>query len=381
MIDFFTNREVQFGSDTIKNLPAILNGYGKKKVFFVVYSQNSPFVAEIETLLRGAGISFVVYDKVQKEPDLHVIDSGAALCVRENCDCVVAIGGGSVIDAAKMISMIATNGGGAEDYQLGGRTVTQLPLLFVAIPTTAGTGAEATKVSVIFNEHKGYKKAAYDNSMIATVVILDPRVTTSLPPQTTAATGMDAITHAIESYTSLNANVFSRMYSIKALELLAANIVTACNEPENLEARANMLLGSYFAGLAIAVGTCLAHIVGQPLGAIYGIPHGDVCAIFLIPSMRMNKDFCMEQYADLAGAIGIAREGKSNDEVFEAFVSKLDDIAAKINSPKKLTQYIAREKIDVEAAVENVATSMAHIKHNPRPVSRELFRELILSAM
>ena len=381
MIEFVTNRKVLIGENSIKQIPAQLKWYGKEKPLLVVYSNQADVVKKLEAQLTQEGFAYSVYDKVQKEPDLDIIDSGAAYCLEQGCDSVVAIGGGSVIDTSKMIAMLATNGGRTEQYQLEGRTVEKIPLLFIAVPTTAGTGAEATKVSVVFNQNKGYKKSVYDNSMIAEIAVLDPETIVGLPPKVTASTGMDAITHAIEAYTSLNANVVSRMYSIKALDLLTNSIVTAYNEPENLEARTNMLLGSYFAGIAIAVGTCLAHIVGQPFGAIYGIPHGDACSIFLLPSMRMNKNYCLDKYVELAKSCGIDPNGKTKDEMFEAFVAYLDGIAGKINAPRRISQYIDPAKVDVDYAVENVATSMAHIKHNPRPVSRELFRELILEVL
>lgn len=381
MIDFFTNREVQIGKDTVLNIPDILRWYKKEKVLLAVYDTEAPVVKTVKECFEKENISYVIYDAVKKEPDLAVIDQGAALCVKEDCDAVVAIGGGSVIDTSKMISMLAANGGKTEEYQIEGRQVKEIPLLFIAVPTTAGTGAEATKVSVVFNPNKGYKKSVYDTSMIATVAILDPVATVGLPPHVTAATGMDAITHAIESYTSLNANVVSKMYSLKALELLVGNIVTAYHEPDNLQARENMLLGSYFAGVAIAVGTCLAHIVGQPFGAIYGIPHGDACSIFLVPSMRLNKDYCLKEYVEISRALGMESKGKSDDEMFEELTDFLENLAGQVNAPVRITQYVEKDKVDVDFAVENVATSMAHIKNNPRPVSRELFRELILSVM
>ena len=381
MLDFFTNREVQIGKDTILNIPDILRWYKKKKVLLAVYDTEAAAVKKVEECFAKEQIPYVIYDAVKKEPDLAVIDEGAALCVKEGCDAVVAIGGGSVIDTSKMISMLAANGGKTEEYQIEGRQVKEIPLLFIAVPTTAGTGAEATKVSVVFNPNKGYKKSVYDTSMIATVAILDPMTTVGLPPHVTAATGMDAITHAIESYTSLNANVVSRMYSLKALELLVDNLATAYREPENLQARENMLLGSYFAGIAISVGTCLAHIVGQPFGAIYGIPHGDACSIFLVPSMRLNKDYCLKEYVEIARALGIETKGKTDDEVFEALTDFVENLAKQVNAPARITQYVKKDQVDVAYAVENVATSMAHIKNNPRPVSRELFEELILSVM
>ena len=380
MIDWVTNREVLVGEDTLLQLPELLEKQGCRKVFLVA-RKKADCLQKVCNMFDEKNIPFVLYDKVKGEPNLAVIDKGTDICTAQGCDSVVAIGGGSVIDTSKMIAMMATNGGKAEDYQIDGKAVEKKPLFFVAVPTTAGSGSEATRVSVIFNENKGYKKAAYDNSMIAQVTILDPVTTLGLPAKVTAATGMDAITHAIETYTSLNANEFSRMYSLHGLKLLVKNIVTAYNEPDNIKAREGMLLGSYFAGCSLAVGTCLAHIVGQPLGAIYNIPHGDACSIFLIPSMRMNKDYCLSQYADIAEALGADRKGKGDEEMFEQAVAILQDITAKVNAPTALTQYLDRDKIDVELAVENVATSMAHIKHNPRPVSPELFRELILAAM
>ena len=381
MTNWVMNREVLVGENTLLQLPSSLGWYGCKKVFLAVYSKDADCVKQVCSLLDENGTSFVVYDKIIKEPNLQVIDEGTVLCISEACDCVVAIGGGSVIDASKMIAMMAANGGTTENYQLDGKTVEKQPLLFIAVPTTAGTGSEATRVSVIFNEKKGYKKAAYDNSMIAQLAILDPVTTLGLPPAVTAATGMDAITHAIETYTSLNANEFSRMYSLKGLKLLVDNIVTAYNEPDNLTAREGMLLGSYFAGCALAVGTCLAHIVGQPLGAIYNIPHGDACSIFLFPSMRMNKDYCLDKYVDIASTLGVDPKGKSQDDMFEEGIAILQDIARKVNAPTKITQYVDATTVDIDFAVNNVATSMAHIKHNPRPVSPEVFRELISAAM
>lgn len=381
MIDFVTNRQVLFGADTILELPKILAKKNINKVLLAVFSTTAACVQAAMSALEESGIEFVVYDKIIKEPDLDVIDNGVVLCKQEKCGAVVAIGGGSVIDACKAIAMLATNKGVTEDYQLHGKQVEQESLLFVAIPTTAGTGAEATKVSVVYNAQKGWKKALYDNSMIAPVTILDPTTTIGLPAAVTASTGMDAITHAIESYTSVNANSISKMYSLYALKLLANNIVTACKEPTNLEARGNMLLGSYFAGCAISVGTCLAHIVGQPVGAIYNIPHGDACSIFLTYTMELNIEYALAQYVDIAKTMGIDSHGKSDKEMAHAAIQHLRDICNEIGAPTKLTRFIKAEEFDMQATLDNIQGSMGHIKNNPRPVSRELFEETIKMAL
>jgi len=380
-IDFVATRQLIVGADSLEQLPQTLKWYGKSKVLFLPYAADTATAQSIVKSLEEAGCSVTTYDKVIKEPDLSVIDEGTALCVKSDCDAVVALGGGSVIDTAKTIAMMATNGGIAEDYQLGGREVAVKPLLFVAIPTTAGTGAEATKVSVVYNQEKGFKKSIYHTSMIAEVAILDPKTTVGLPPAVTAATGMDAITHAIESYTSVFSNEVSRMYSLKALQLLADNIVAAYENPDDLNARQNMLLGSYFAGCAISVGTCLAHIVGQPLGAIFSIPHGDICSIFLIPSMELNRNHALKNYVDVAKVLGVDPSGKSDDEIVTEGIEALRSICKRISAPVKLTDYVAAENVDLPALLDNIQTAMGHIKTNPRPVSRELFEEIIRMVM
>ena len=377
MIDFVTNRRVILGENSINEIPSVLDWYQKKKVFLCVFNSKAESVQIIEALLKSNCIQYVIYEKIVNEPDLDVIDEGAALCANEKCDAVIAVGGGSIIDASKVISMIASNGGVTEDYQLNGKPVKEIPILFIAVATTAGTGAEATKVSVVYNQKKGFKKAIYHNSMIAEVAILDPLVTVGLPVKVTVATGMDAITHAIESYISNNANVISKMYSLKALELLANNIEAVYKDPGNLKARENMLLGSYFAGCAISAGTCLAHIVGQPVGAIFKIPHGDSCTIFLTPSMRLNMEYVKKEYVEIAKILGIETSGKTDEQVVLEGIERLEEIEKKIKAPVKLSDYMAKEDFDMEMVLDNIQTSMGHIKTNPRPVSRELFRELL----
>lgn len=381
MLEFVANRQVLTGAGVLSELPAVLKRLNAKKVFLTVFMPEADCVKQVCKALSEEDIPYVMYDKVIREPDLEVIDTGAEICKAEGCDCVVAIGGGSVIDTSKAVAIMATNEGCVEDYQLNRRSFQNKPLTFVAIPTTAGTGAEATKVSVIYNPELQWKKSIYSNDMIAQVVFLDPTTTVGLPPRGTASTGMDAITHAIESYISLNANPFSKMYSLHALKLLYENIETACKEPGNLEARQNMLLGSYFAGCAISAGTCLAHQAGQPVGAMYHIAHGDACSILLMPSLKLNMDYCMDGYKDIAPILGIKIEGKSDMEIVQEMEDLLYALCERIGAPTKLTQFVKAEDIDMEALLDNIQTSMGHLKNNPRPVSRELFEALIRAAL
>ena len=379
--EFVANRQLVCGKDSIGKLPFILGPYKIHKVFLITFSKDVSFIKRIQNDLRANNFEYVVFDEIVGEPDLDIIDRAVDLCVREKADCVVAVGGGSVIDAAKTVAMIATNGGKTVEYQLEGKEVIKAPLLFVAIPTTAGTGAEATRVSVVYNEEKGYKKSIYDNSMIAQVVILDPETTKFLPKNIVAATGIDALTHAIESYTSVFASPITRMYSLKALEIISQNIIKAYNNPEDEDARTNMLFGSYLAGCAITAGTCLAHIVGQPIGAIFKIPHGNACSLFLVPSMKLNLDYALEDYATIALVLGANDVDNDKKALAQKGFELLEQIILAVGLDVKLSDYVPMQKIDIKYILDNIQTSMGHIKTNPRKVDRALFEELIKMAL
>jgi alcohol dehydrogenase class IV len=242
MFEIVNNRQVIFGENKISEIPGLLKWYGCRKVFFAAYSSSADSYIRIARALTEAGIEHVCYDKVAGEPDLHMINGGRDIFLDQHCDCTLALGGGSVIDTAKAIGMLAVNGGNVEDYQMNGKQVTAVPPLFIAVPTTSGTGAEATKTSVVLNNYNGLKKSLYHTTMIADIVILDPSLTTGLPAKITAATGMDALSHAIESYVSLNASPLTEMYGLKAIELINQSLKDACQNPGDLEARGNMML-------------------------------------------------------------------------------------------------------------------------------------------
>lgn len=378
-MEFVNNRRVIFGIDAHKQIPAILEEQSVKKVFLVVFSKDADCVDVIQKSLSEHGIGYYVFDKVLSEPNLALVDGAAEICRSNGCDCVLAIGGGSVIDTSKLIAMLATNEGCCEDYQLNRRKVQNKPLFYVAMPTTCGTGAEATKVAVVFNEKEGWKKAVYDTSMIADTVILDPIAIAVLPTKIAVFTGMDAIVHAMESAVSTGANSISQMYSHAALKLLYNNICKIVDDPSDMEAKSNMLLGSYLAGCALTAGAGLAHIVGQPLGALYHVPHGASCSIFLIPTLKLNKDYAQQQYINLAKTLEIPHEGRDYDVVFDEMICKLEAMMEYIDAPRRLADYYP-EDMDIEAALDNIQSCMSHIKSNPRPSERNLWKELLSMA-
>ena len=366
-----TNRRIIYGENKINEIAGILKWYGKKKVFFSTFSTEAEQFKRIAASLDEAGIGYVVYDKVVTEPDLHMINGGRDLFLPEGCDCTMALGGGSVIDVTKTIGMLSVNGGNVEEYQMEGRQVTTAPPLFIAIPTTSGTGAEATKTSVGYNNYTGLQKSLYHTTMIADIVILDPTLTVALPEKITVATGMDALSHAIESYVSLNASPMTEMYGLKAIELINKYFVTACKEPSNLEARGGMMIASYLGGCAITAGIGIAHIMAQPLGAMFHIPHGDACSIFLPASMELNLDYATSKYAKIAEVLGVYDVALSDRENAVAAIEKVKALRAEVGAPDHLAPYI-KEPVSEEVLIDTVKRTTGHITCNPKPLNEAL---------
>ena len=373
------NRRLIFGENKVTEIPGILNWYNKKKVLFVTFSAEFDAFKKISSLLTDAGMAVVPYE-VKTEPTLQIIDHGRDIYVAEGCDCTIALGGGSVVDAAKVIGMLAVNGGDTEDYQMRGKAVTVEPPLFIAIPTTSGTGAEATKTSVVINNNNHLKKSLYHNTMIADVVVLDPSLTLALPARITAATGMDALSHANESYVSLNATPITEMYGLKAIELVNKYLEEAYRNPDNLEARAGMMLASYFGGVAITAGIGIAHIMAQPLGGEYGIPHGDACSIFLPASIILNQEYAEKKYVEISKAFGVYKEGASDKENVQALLDKITSLQKSIDAPRCLKGYI-KEEPSMDYLIDVIKRTTGHITCNPRPLNEELMKAAYELAM
>ena len=373
------NRRLIFGENRIEEVIPILEWYKKKKALFVTFSMHSEASKKVSSLLQDAGLSAVTYE-VTSEPTLQIIDNGRDIYLSENCDCTIGLGGGSVIDTAKVIGMLAVNGGSTEDYQLNGRAVITGPPLFIAIPTTSGTGAEATKTSVVINNNNHLKKSLYHNTMIADIVILDPTLTLALPARITAATGMDALSHAIESYVSVNANPVTEIYGLKAIELVNQYLEEAYLHPDNIEARSGMMLASYLGGCAISAGIGIAHIMAQPLGGEYGIPHGDACSIFLPGSIILNQDYAMNKYIDISRAFGVYKSEMSDEKNIELLLKKIANLQASIEAPRSLKGYLKTEP-DMDYLIDVIQRTTGHITCNPRPLTKQLMKDAYVLAI
>jgi alcohol dehydrogenase len=262
------------------------------------------FREKVDGALAKAGIGYVIYDKTEPEPPLELADEGTKLALKKKCDGVVGIGGGSAMDLAKAIAVLAPNKGKAEDY-LGLNRVPGPGLPKIMVPTTAGTGSEVTFTSVFIRKKLKKKEGMNSPYLYPELALLDPELTLSLPPHPTAATGIDALCHAIESYTSVIASPMSEMMSIEAIRLISDNLRTAVHDGTNIEAREAMLLGSLYAGLGLAnAGVTAVHSLSYPLGGKYGISHGLANTIMLPRVMAFNLPGALEKFVDIAEVMG-----------------------------------------------------------------------------
>jgi alcohol dehydrogenase class IV len=262
------------------------------------------FREKVDGVLAKAGIGYVIYDKTEPEPPLELADEGTKLALKKKCDGVVGIGGGSAMDLAKAIAVLAANKGKAEDY-LGLNKVPSPGLPKIMVPTTAGTGSEVTFTAVFIRKKLKKKEGMNSPYLYPELALLDPELTLSLPPHPTAATGIDALCHAIESYTSVNASPMSEMMSIEAIRLISDNLRTAVHDGTNIEAREAMLLGSLYAGLGLAnAGVTAVHSLSYPLGGKYGVSHGLANTIMLPRVMAFNLPGALEKFVDIAEVMG-----------------------------------------------------------------------------
>lgn len=376
MFDIVQNRRILFGPGKLEQLPSLLKGITEKPAFVLVFNERSQCAQELLSILNRAHVPYVLDASLRGEPSIEDVDRIAARAA--GCGAVVALGGGSAMDTAKAVAMLVTNGGRTEQYQMEGRTALVPALPLIAVPTTAGTGSEATKVSVVYNPKNHLKKSFYSPWMIAETVILDPQMLVTLPREKTVSTGIDALSHAIESYVSLEATPYTEMFSLQAMRLIVKSLKICVEHPEDLAARADMMLASYFGGCALNAGIGLAHIIAQPLGGLIKIPHGVACAIYLPYAMEYNLAYSVDKYCDIARIFGASSE--NGVVLAEEGVRRVRDYLKILGAPESIAPYI-NDDFDVDAAADTVRAATGHIKVNPRPVTLEAIRSTIVRSM
>ncbi len=358
---------IAFGIGSISSLAKTVQDFQGSNVFLVVDPGlvKAGIVSQITAPLDAAAIPYFIYDNVDPEPGLKLADKGYKLAKAKGCDCVIGAGGGSAMDVAKAIAILLTNGGKAADY-LGLDKIAKAGVPKIMVPTSAGTGAEVTFTAVFINEKTGAKGGMNGAPLYPEAAILDPALTLSLPPMVTAFTGIDALTHALEAYTSTQAHIISEMYSLEAIDLISRNLPIAYANGANLKARSAMLMGSLLGGKALATaGVGLVHAMAYPMGGMFGIAHGLANAVLLPYVVEYNLIGNLEKFAILAGVLGKNTEEMTTREAAERCVEALFELNADVGIPATLQDLdIPVEQLPEMARIALTVTRP--VENNPR---------------
>jgi len=331
-------------------------------------------VARLQEKLSAASVQFAVYDKVDAEPTDAIVAEGLRLLRHNDCDALVALGGGSPIDTAKAISILATNEGKISDF-MGIGKVPKPGLPVVAIPTTAGTGSEVTGYTIITDTQKDTKMLIGSPYAMPIVALVDPDLTLSMPRGITVATGLDALTHAIESYVSLKSQPLTEVYSLEAIRLISANLRLVYANGNNLEARSNMALGSLMAGIAFSnASVALVHGMSRPIGAHFHVAHGVSNAALLGPVTGFSLMGNPRKYADIADAMGADTEGMGDDKAAGAGLWEIKNLIRDLKVPSLKDLGVEKSKLDrIVGQMAKDAIASGSPGNNPRiPTEQEI---------
>ena len=376
---FILNETSYHGAGAIKNIADEVKGRGYKKAFVCSDPDLVKFgvTKKVLDVLEGAGLEYELYSNIKPNPTIENVQTGVAAFKKSGADYLIAIGGGSSMDTSKAIGIIITNPDFEDVRSLEGVAPTKnksVPIL--AVPTTAGTAAEVTINYVITDVEKNRKMVCVDPKDIPVIAFVDPEMMSTMPKGLTAATGMDALTHAIEGYITAGAWELSDMFHLKAIEIISRSLRGAVdNTPEGRE---GMALGQYIAGMGFSnVGLGIVHSMAHPLGALYDTPHGIANAIILPTVMEYNADATGEKYRDIAKAMGVeGTEKMTQEEYRKAAVDAVKKLAKDVGIPENLKDIVKKEDIPFLA---QSAYDDACRPGNPRETSVEEITELYKS--
>lgn len=376
------NETSYFGRGAREKVAEEIKNRGYEKVLVVtdralIDAQVAEMVTEV---LDKAEITYFVFDGVKPNPTVQNVHDGLTMAKINNVDVVVAIGGGSVIDTAKAIAVIMTNPEFTDVVSLDGVADTKNKCLpIIALPTTAGTAAEVTINYVITDEKRTKKMVCVDPHDIPIVAIVDTELMASMPKSLAAATGMDALTHAVEGYITKGHNTMSDMFHMEAIKLIFKYLPAAVNEKDE-EAIDKMGLAQYIAGMGFSnVGLGIVHSMAHQLGAVYDTPHGIANAILLPTVMKYNGEVCYERFREILIALDVDAKDMSKEEVIETFVGMIVELSEKVGITQTVSEVGGKEE-DLDMLADK-AMADACMPGNPREVTKEDFIKLFKEAM
>lgn len=358
------------GLDCLDEAMAAIAGYGLRKALIVTDEglSRAGVAKRIAGLLAERDIDSAIFDGAKPNPSIANVEAGLALLQRERCDCVISLGGGSPHDCAKGIALCATNGGHIRDYEGVDRSAKpQLPL--IAINTTAGTASEMTRFCIITDESRHVKMAIVDRNVTPILSVNDPALMVGMPKGLTAATGMDALTHAIEAYVSTAANPITDACALKAITLINDNLRQAVADGQDLQARENMAYAQFLAGMAFNNASLgYVHAMAHQLGGYYDLPHG-VCNAVLLPHVqRFNAQVSAARLRDVAKAMGVKVCGLTAEQGAGAAISAIEHLAVAVGVPSGLAELGAKRE-DVPVLAANALKDACGLT-NPRTASQ-----------
>lgn len=342
--EFIIPGQIISGSGALDMAEATLKTLGKKALIVtdkvMIQLGNA---AALETALKNQGIDYVIYSEINGEPTDTMIEAGLALYKKENCDFLIALGGGSPMDSMKAIGALATNGGSISDYM--GKVISVPTPPMAAIPTTAGTGSEATQFTIITDTKKDIKMLLKGQVLMPALAIIDPQFTMTAPPKITAATGLDALTHAIEAYTSRKAQTLSDTFALSAVKRIFKYLPVAFRDGKNVTAREQMSVAALEAGIAFNnASVTIVHGMSRPIGALFHVAHGLSNAMLLKECLTFALEGAYERFAELGRAVGAAGEQDSDKVASEKFLKAVEDICAELETPTLAEFGIDKEK-------------------------------------
>ncbi|WP_410515254.1 iron-containing alcohol dehydrogenase [Paenibacillus sp. BR2-3] len=358
------------GPGSVKLIGEEINKLGLNKALLVtdkVLIQNG-IVKQITDVLDNSGVSYTIFDDVKPNPTTKNVHDGLVVFQNEGCEFIITVGGGSPQDAGSAIGILSTNGGNVVDYEGIGKSKNKSAPI-VAVSTTAGTAAEVTINYVITDEDRKLKMIMIDPNALPSIAVNDPELMLKKPASLTAATGLDALTHAIEGYTAKGAFELSDAIAYKSMELIGKHLVNAVRNGSNLEARSGMGWGSYIAGLSYSnAGLGIVHSMAHQLGGEYDLPHGVANAMLLPYVMEFNMDACPQKFADIARALGEDVSTVSVQEAAQKAVEAVRRLATEVGIPPLRESAFKPEDVEklAEQAINDACTGA-----NPKEVTKE----------
>jgi len=376
MWEFYLPTRLIFGKGSLNRLGIEVKSLGEPILLVTGRRalRESGILDRVSRILEKENITFSLYDKVSPEPDTEVVDRGVILVRQNRCKIVVGIGGGSVIDVAKAIAGLGVE---KDFYSIaeylegeGTKRLNSYGLPFIAVPTTAGTGAEITRNAVIINRHTRSKRSFRSNYLFARIAIIDPTLTLNLPREITASTGMDTLSHLIEGYVSRKSNPLTDILAINGISLVGEALITAYKNGSALEAREKMCLASLLGGIVLAnSGLGIAHGVAAFLGALHGVPHGVANGILLSHAIEFNLSSTMQKFKSIATALGEEIKGLTEEEAGSKALTAVERIVRELGIPRSLREFSVKLEDLPELAKKSLTSNST--KGNPREVSYE----------